>query len=201
LEEASQSHTSVLRDDESLEFFATPGTTLKTIPKYQIYTLELLSFLMRGNASEGIKSAFVLRTIDPKYLELRRAIHVPLDEIRDLKPRLSWSPEKMVTPISAFIHENFAKNYYQWRLTKAILDRLEQSVKNTGAEFVIMILPNNLFPPVLRFHMGSGFHHRFETPDGSFTFAVDEPRHRLEDVAHRTGIRLFAPTSEFFRTL
>jgi lysophospholipase L1-like esterase len=141
----------------------------------------------------------VYRTgVDPRYQRFRQAYadREDIAEILQKQKNLSWSPEKGVNRVSAFIHENFEINSYQWELLENILQLFKKEADSIGAQLIVMLLPTPLSSENLQFVPGTNFKFRFNTPDGSFTFRSDEPRDRLENITTRLGIDFFDPTPQ-----
>ncbi|MFH1538297.1 MAG: SGNH/GDSL hydrolase family protein [bacterium] len=138
--------------------------------------------------------------VDPRYrtFDLWAEKH---DEIRALKPSLSWSPQLGGNHVSAYIHEDFELNAYQWKLTEAILAAFRNESEKAGINFVVMLLPVSLKAGDLRFVAGGGLEFRFQTPDGPFTFRAAEPRDRLRAICARNGINFFDPTADFIEAV
>jgi hypothetical protein len=129
--------------------------------------------------------------VDPDFAARRHEI---LEQWR----RLTWSPQFEVSSVSAYIHEDFETNAYQWRLLEAILSALKSEVTAGGARLVVMLLPA-AFGPAPELLTGSAFERRFETPQGPFTFRSAEPGERLAAIAERLGLWFFDPSADFVR--
>jgi lysophospholipase L1-like esterase len=142
-------------------------------------------------------------SVDPRYL-LFPAFQANLDqtrawlrEVEELEPRLSWSPQRGMNHVRAFLTEDDELSRYAWDLLGAILARLDAEVRASGGRFLVMLLPVPLKAGDLRFVTGSDFEFSFETPDGVVHFRSAEPRDRLRVLCERFGIELFDPTAKF----
>lgn len=169
------------------------GRRLGPEPVWQLYLWDLLRLRLLS-LSEGDEE--VSPRVDRRYV-LFAGGPERAQEIYDLPPKLSWSPERGVNHVSAFIHEDFEINRYQWRLLTEILARLKAEADEVGAEAVVMLLPAAFKPRDLSFVVGSSLVHWFETPAGGFHFRMDEPRIRLRRASEAAAVRLFDPTAEF----
>jgi hypothetical protein len=118
------------------------------------------------------------------------------EEIYQQKSPLSWSPQMGVNHVSAYIHNEFEINSYQWSLFELILSKLKTEVENTGGRLVVMLLPVIFNPRDVGTIAGGDFEKEFETPAGSFVFRSAEPRDRLRVICSRLGITFFDPTEE-----
>jgi lysophospholipase L1-like esterase len=148
---------------------------------------------------EGIDSAALEErypNVDKRYLLFgKRAFN--RSDIRNRKTQLSWSPQADVTPFSAYIHENFELNSYQWQLMEGIVKRLNEEVKAAGGQLYVMLLPVIFNPRDVETIAGGSYVHRFETPAGPVTLRSAEPRERLAILTARTGVPFLDPTGEF----
>jgi hypothetical protein len=133
---------------------------------------------------------------DPRYLRFRA--RPDRQQIFAGLPRLSWAPQSTVTSVSAYIHEDFETNAYQWRLLEAILAALKRETDGVGAHLVVMLIPA-AFGPDRALITGSSFERPFETPEGPFTFRASEPRDRLAAITRRLGVWFFDPSPDFIR--
>ncbi len=169
---------------------------LEPEPVWQLYLWDLVRLhlfsLIAGDAEFG-------SGVDLRYLRSRTP--TPLREIYELQTRLSWSPELGVNHASAFIHEDFETNSYQWQLLSAILARLKTEAEEIGAEVLVMLLPVPLKPRDLSFVTGSSLAFRFETPAGGFQLRMDEPRSRLQRASQAADVHFFDPTAEFIERI
>jgi len=168
------------------------GRRLGPEPVWQLYLWDLVRIRL---ASLSPADAEPSSGVDPRYVFFGGPERV--EQIYELKPKLSWSPERSVNHVSAFIHEDFPINAYQWQLLTAILGRLKTEADEVGAEVVVMLLPAAFKPQDLSFVVGSSLVHWFETPAGGFHFRMDEPGRRLRLASGTAGVRLFDPTAEF----
>jgi hypothetical protein len=163
---------------------------LEPEPVWQLYLWDLVRLQFLSAADTESASG-----VDLRYL--RSGESAALREIYDLQPKLSWSPERSVNHVSAFIHEDFETNAYEWQLLTAILTRLKTEAEEVGAEVVVMLLPVPLKPRDLSFVAGASLVFRFETPAGGFHLRMDEPRTRLRRASKASGVHFFDPTAEF----
>ncbi|MAE67402.1 MAG: hypothetical protein CMJ18_24340 [Phycisphaeraceae bacterium] len=118
-------------------------------------------------------------------------------ELRRVEPELSWSPQKGINVVSAFIHDDFDLNTYQWRLLEHILAEFRRRVEANGSRFIVMLLPVPFDPANPQTITGGSFEFEFKTPDGPFTFRAAEPRERLGAICARLDIEWFDPTPQF----
>lgn len=140
------------------------------------------------------------RHVDPRYLEFPYE-RENVDEIYERRDTLSWSPQNGVNRVSAYIHENFERNSYQWQLFEALIAELKAEAAESKTEAAILLLPVIFNPRDSKTIAGGSFVKRFETPDGFFTFRSDEPRTRLRAIAERTGVEFIDPTESFIEII
>jgi len=134
--------------------------------------------------------------VDKRYLLFgKRAFN--RRDIRNRKTHLDWSPQTDVTPFSAYIHENFALNSYQWQLMEGIVGRLKEEVEAAGAQLFVLLLPVIFNPDDVGTIAGGSYEHRFETPAGPFTLRSAEPRERLAALTARLDVPFLDPTGDF----
>jgi len=134
--------------------------------------------------------------VDPRYqLFLRERERS--EELYRLQDLLTWSPQDGVNHVSAYIHEPFPINTYQWDLFAALLKQLHNETEKQGAQLVVVLIPVTYNPRNPLFIVGSSLEHEFQTPTGSFTFRAAEPRERLQEICQRQGIPLFDPSFDF----
>ena len=203
----------VIGDQGELRLYDTngqPSTELEIIKQmnqhhsYRSYTVDLFRYLVLTLSNQKAKESQTLRQgVDPRYQQLI-VDHADwqsdkMAELVSLKKDLSWSPQTGINHISAFIHEDFKTNSYQWRLLEIILKKITDQANTIGARTVLMVLPTPLTTENLRLVPGGDFEFRFNTPDGPFTFHSNEPHKRLKQIAKRIGIEFFDPTPEFIR--
>jgi hypothetical protein len=167
--------------------------------RFRSYLVDLLRFQLRSQAAGAAVDSGMDR-VDPRYRKFMSG-RERYREVHRLQRRLSWSPQDGVNRVSAYIHEDFETNAYQWKLFDAILMRLKASTDAIGARLVVMLLPVTFRSQDLRFVVGATFEFRFTTPRGHFTFRVAEPRDRLRAITSRREIDLFDPTAEFIELL
>lgn len=121
-----------------------------------------------------------------------------LEEIYQLQPRLSWSPQKNPNSfVSAYIHDDFEVNTYQWHLYTTLLKELSRECQQIDAQLMMMLLPVTLKIRDTRFIAGGSLDFTFQTPDGEFTYRAAEPRHRLKSICDSLNIDFFDPTAQF----
>lgn len=185
-------------DEQGLRLYTAEGQLMsdwgrqyETTAPWQLFIWDLFRYhLTPGYQEEPVRA----KTVPPRYKLFGEGAD-PLSEIARLEPRLSWSPQLGVNHVSAYIHDDFKLNTYQWQLFEAIVTRLRLEAEEISAEVVLMLLPVAFKAGDLRFVAGADFGHRFETPKGEFLFRMDEPRRRLQRVSEAAGVRLFDPTS------
>ena len=134
--------------------------------------------------------------VDKRYLLYGRR-DFSRSDIRSRKTSLGWSPQTGVGPFSAYIHEDFELNTYQWQLMEAIVERLNEEVEAAGGKLFVMLLPVIFNPQDVETIAGGTFEYRFETPAGPFTMRSAEPRERLAALTARLHIPFLDPTPEF----
>jgi len=118
-------------------------------------------------------------------------------EIYDKKDHLTWAPQMGVNAVSAYIHENFSYNTYQWLLFEQLLVKLHHEVKRNHGQLVLMMLPVIFNPGDLDTIAGGPFTQAFRTPEGAFTFRSAEPQERLAEICLQQNITFFDPSHEF----
>jgi len=80
----------ILKENNQLELFKISGLKVKTISKFQIYTLELLSYLIHTqvkNESVPVPDIGIqkwIKGLDKRYLQMRHFAHIPAFEIKHL---------------------------------------------------------------------------------------------------------------------
>ncbi|MBI4697978.1 MAG: SGNH/GDSL hydrolase family protein [Nitrospirae bacterium] len=138
--------------------------------------------------------------VDLRYLLFRNKREIQkakFDEIYNNQDKLSWSPERMVLNISAYIHEDFPLNTYQWSLLEKILLKFNDEVRGSNAELYLMLLPNAIDQERLETISGGTYEKIFQTPTGRVTLRSAEPRDRLAIICKKTGIVFYDPTPLF----
>lgn len=193
----------VLDRDNELQLFSATGEPLdfsayraQQPGVFQSYLLDLVRFLLQPEESDADpEDAEDLDGADPRY----RRFHLPSEKRYELwsETDLSWSPETGVNQVSAYLHEDFATNTYQWALFEALLGQLAISVEASGSRLAVMLMPVSYRPRDLRFVVGSAYEQRYTTPDGGFTFRAAEPRDRIARAAARANVEFIDPTAEF----
>jgi lysophospholipase L1-like esterase len=136
--------------------------------------------------------------VDPRYQMFLRAAERS-NELYALGDSLTWSPQDGVNHVSAYIHEPFPLNSYQWSLCEEMLRRLSTETAAQGAQLVVVLLPVTYRPRDPEFILGSPLEHVFNTPTGEFTFRTAEPNDRISGICSRLSIPLFDPADEFRR--
>ena len=134
--------------------------------------------------------------VDARYLAFGRFREINEELYRD-QARLTWSPQLTPTHVSAYIHDRFVLNSYQWRLLERLLAELAREVRASGARFTVLLLPVIYDPERLETVVGGSYVRTFATPAGPFTFRSAEPRERLLDITRRLGIEMLDPTDGF----
>jgi hypothetical protein len=134
--------------------------------------------------------------VDARYKQFRYW-EEKSEELYEKRERLSWSPQKGISHVSAYIEEDFEQNTFQWELFEQVMARLHQEVKRSRAQLVLMMMPAIYNPRDLDTIAGGPFRHQFQTPDGAFTFRSAAPRDRLRQICARQEIDFFDPTDEF----
>ena len=203
----------VIGKDEKLELYDGYGTFInyKTFfqdgDKYAAQNSQLMrSYLvdyLRGIlktriSSNQVNSTGDFKSVNPLYRKFRFWEESP-QELYKRQTKLSWSPHKGVNHVSAYIHENFKINTYQWRLLEQILLKLKNEVESSGGKLAVLLLPVIFNPEDPETIAGGSFIKRFQTPEGYFTFRSDEPRERLRSITERVGITFYDPTQEFIK--
>tara|TARA_B100000959_G_C14902801_1_gene591675 strand:- start:116 stop:1306 length:1191 start_codon:yes stop_codon:yes gene_type:complete len=138
----------------------------------------------------------VFLNVDKRYLSFNFSKEKP-EELYAKQSPLSWAPQKGVNHVSAYIHEDFEINRYQWRLLKGILKEFKQQVENNHAKLALLLLPVIFNPRELSSIAGGTFKHQYETKEGPFTFHADEPKKRLQKITQDLDIIFLDPTEAF----
>jgi lysophospholipase L1-like esterase len=195
----------VLDESARLDLFDGQGRPLPiTLPAqpgplgFRSHLLDLLRFVAATSraappAAEGNAG------VDPRY----QLFTQPRDRVFEIfrkRSDMSWSPQNGVNRLSAFIHEPFELNTYQWRLLEGILRLFRQETDRDGAALAILLLPVPIRATDLHTIAGGDFERRLQTPDGPITVRAAEPRDRLGPIGERLGIRFFDPTADFLET-
>lgn len=175
--------------------------------RYRSYFLDLFRYVILAskktaeNTGEQV-TEHNFEKVDPRYLMFDFREEKP-EEIYRLDQRLSWSPQSGNTHVSAYIHEDFEINSYQWKLFEAILKKLRDESENIDARFMVMLLPAAFKPQDARFIAGKGgeLEFKFQTPDGPFTFRAAEPGDRLARISEKLGIEYFDPSRKFVKII
>jgi lysophospholipase L1-like esterase len=164
------------------------------------YLIDFTKHILFGQrVDEGVSGTELKKqypNVDKRYLLFAKR-NFKRSDIHSRKNRLTWSPQRDVTPFSAYIHEDFELNAYQWELMEGIVGRLKEEVEAAGGKLFIMLLPVIINPRDATTITGNTFEQRFETPDGPVTIRSAEPRERLATLTKRLDIQLLDPTQEF----
>ncbi|MFH1313377.1 MAG: SGNH/GDSL hydrolase family protein [Candidatus Eisenbacteria bacterium] len=166
----------------------------------RFYVLRWIGLSIQPGPSDERHDLARFSGVDPQYREFLFWNEKPL-EIYKTQDSLSWAPHMGINHVSAYIHEDFSRNSYQWRLFERLVVELRDDVQQGGGELVVMLLPAIFNPWDLDTVAGGPFEKKFATPDGEFTFRSAEPRDRLDAICSRNGIRFLDPTWEFRRTI
>ncbi|MDP7037737.1 MAG: SGNH/GDSL hydrolase family protein [Myxococcota bacterium] len=138
------------------------------------------------------------QNVDKRYLSFNFSKEKP-EELYAQKEPLSWAPQNGVNHVSAYIHEDFETNRYQWRLLKGILKEFKAQVENNHAKLALLLLPVIFNPRDLSSIAGGTFTHQYQTKEGSFTFRADEPKKRLQKITQDLEIIFLDPTEAFIK--
>jgi len=160
--------------------------------------LDRLGAALRSGPAAGRAGDGDYPAVDPRYKRFESVEEHP-DQIYARQRKLSWSPQAGVNDASAYVHEDFEINAYQWRLLEALLARPDAEVRGAGGRLVVLLLPVIFDPQNAETIAGGSFEQSFATPAGSFTFRSAEPRDRLAAITSRLGIAFADPTPEFIR--
>ena len=170
---------------------------------FKSYLVDLLRFHLRRTVQPERARVDHEAKVDGRYLEYRRfrasrqSFLEKVRQLRDERSTLDWSPQNGVNVVSAYIHEDFEINTYQWKLLERILGQFKREVDSIDSRLIVMLLPVPFNPRDPRTIAGGEFEFTFATPDGTFTFRAAEPRDRLIEIATHTGIELYDPTARF----
>ena len=164
-------------------------------PRLRIRLVELVRYALfrqRGLPLSGPDDSLV----DARYLAFGRAPERN-EELYRGQARLTWSPQLAPNHVSAYIHDRFVLNSYQWRLLERLLAVFAHEVRASGARFTVLLLPVIYDPQRLETVAGGSYVRTFDTPTGSFTFRSAEPQERLLEITRRLGIEMLDPTGTF----
>lgn len=150
--------------------------------------------------SDQYNGAESYRFVDARYKNFLKGDERPQEIYRE-QTKLTWSPQIGINHVSAYIHEDFELNAYQWRLFESILREFKWQVEKNGGRLVVMLLPVIFNPEDPATIAGGSFIKRFQTPHGNFTFRSIEPRERLQAISERTEITFLDPTQEFISSV
>ena len=171
----------------------------KTVQPMRSYLVDYVRHILNSRNSTDQDINFEdFQSVDTRYKKFLFWEEKP-EEIYKKLSKLSWAPQKGVNHVSAYIHENFEMNTYQWRLFEFILLDLKKEVESSGGKLVVMLLPVIFNPKDAETIVGGSFSKKFQTPDGYFTFRSVEPRERLRAATERVGAMFFDPTPQFIR--
>ncbi len=166
----------------------------------RFYVLRWIGLSIQAEPSDERHDLSRFTGVDQRYREFLFWNEKPV-EIYKGQDTLSWAPQEGTNHVSAYIHEDFARNAYQWRLLEQLVLELRDDVQASGGTLVVMLLPAIFNPWNLDTVAGGPFEKRFVTPGGEFTFRSAEPRDRLDAICSRNGIRFLDPTPEFLNTV
>jgi hypothetical protein len=172
---------------------AEPGS-----PHFRSHLLDLFRFVAATSWAEAPASEN-FAGVDPRYQLFAQQPDRGFEIFRK-RSDMSWSPQKGVGRLSAYLHEEFELNTYQWQLLEGILGLFRQETDRDGAALAIMLLPVPIRAADLHTVTGGDFERRLQTPDGPITLRAAEPRDRLRQISERLGIRFFDPTADFIET-
>jgi hypothetical protein len=168
---------------------------MRTKAPFRCYLLDNLRY---GLCRKRAQALPMYPQVDAKYQLFLRAPEKS-KELYELRSQLTWAPQNGVNHVSAYIHEAFPLNSYQWQLLRGILKRLQAETKAVGAQLVVLLMPVTYRPADPDFIVGGSLVHVFATPAGEFTFRAAEPADRLRAICADLDILLFDPTADFIR--
>ncbi len=200
----------VIGKDEKLELYDGYGTPInyqtifrdgdknagRNAPLMRSYLVDYLRHILNQNLFHQVNRTENFESVEALYRKFRFWEERP-EELYRRQNKLSWSPQNGVNHVSAYIHEDFKINTYQWRLLEQILFKLKKEVQSSGGKLAVLLLPVIFNPEDPETIAGGSFVKRFQTPEGYFTFRSDEPRERLRSITERIGIVFYEPTQEF----
>ena len=195
----------VLEDEDALRFHGPDGrgwevmdtvARMERPPRFRSRLFELARYaLLRQGGGWTLPDADD-SLVDARYRAFGR-FPERHEELYREQARLTWAPQLTPTHVSAYIHDRFALNAYQWRLLERLLSELAREVRASGARFTVLLLPVIYDPERLETVVGGPYVRTFATPTGPFTFRSAEPRERLLDITRRLGIEMLDPTAGF----
>ncbi|TDI93039.1 MAG: SGNH/GDSL hydrolase family protein [Caldithrix sp.] len=202
----------VIGKDERLELYDGYGTPInyqtifrdsdknagRSAPLMRSYLVDYLKHILNQNFFHRVDRTENFKSVEARYRKFRFWEEKP-EEIYRRQNKLTWSPQNGVNHVSAYIHEDFKINTYQWRLLEKILFKLKKEVQSSGGKLAVLLLPVIFNPEDPETIAGGSFVKRFQTPEGYFTFRSDEPRERLRSITARIGIAFYEPTQEFIK--
>lgn len=171
------------------------GTGGRVLPESR-----LAVFLKYAIESRRERTAAATRGVDPRYTTFAPWAEKP-GELRRLNRKLTWSPQNTASQVSAFIHEDFATNTYQWELMDAIVGALKTETEKSGARLMVMMTPSAFKAGDLRFVAGGTMEFKFDTPSGPFTFRASEPNDRMRRICAERGVLYFDPSGDFIASI
>lgn len=161
------------------------------------YTRSIIQAFASPDPADGNSS---YPSVDSRYRKFRYRKEKK-EEIYSKQAELSWSPQHGVNHVSAYIHDNFETNTYQWQLFESIIGKLKEEVENAGGKLILLLLPVIFNPADPATIAGGSFAMEFLTPDGHFVFRSIEPRERLQMISKRAGVTFLDPTQDFISTV
>jgi len=202
----------VIGKDERLELYDGYGTPInyqtifrdgdknagRSAPLMRSYLVDYLKHILNQNFFHRVDRTENFKSVEGLYRKFRFWEEKP-EELYRRQNKLTWSPQNGVNHVSAYIHEDFKINTYQWRLLERILFKLKKEVQSSGGKLAVLLLPVIFNPEDPETIAGGSFVKRFQTPEGYFTFRSDEPRERLRSITARIGIEFYEPTQEFIK--
>jgi len=110
-------------------------------PLMRSYLVDYLRHILKTRiSSDKVNRIGNFESVDTLYRKFRFWEERP-DELYKRQSELSWSPQNGVNHVSAYIHENFEINTYQWRLFEQILLKLKKEVEKSGGKLAVLLLP------------------------------------------------------------
>lgn len=107
-----------------------------------------------------------------------------------------WDPKSTVSHLTSYLPEPNPYSETAWRLTGAILGRMQDGVKKQGGRFLLLTHPDTLIPRDLRFVTGSDFEADYRTPTGVFHYRAAQPVSELAAIAQTLGMDFINPNKE-----
>ena len=108
-------------------------------PPLRSYLLDYSRFVFRRLVPpERSDSSDAFRAVDERYRRFRYRTR-KTKEIYRRQSNLSWSPQYGVNHVSAYVHDEFDLNTYQWNLLELLLKALKREVETRGGKLVVML--------------------------------------------------------------